>query len=71
MRTHNHHINLKEGAQRVFGLGNIFMCKKSETQKIEKELLDSGVIPQSTSPFAFTVSCWLEKRQFMEDVYLL
>lgn len=63
MRSHNHHIKLKEGGQPI----DLRPCKypyvqTSEFEKIIKELLSTAVIQQSMSPFAFLVSLVRKKR---------
>ncbi|KAL8102891.1 hypothetical protein AgCh_027425 [Apium graveolens] len=55
-RTHDHLIPLKEGSNRV--RSNPYRCpyvQKNEIEKIVKEMLVSGIVRHSTSPFVSPV----------------
>lgn len=56
MRSHNHHINLKEESQPINLRPYRYPCvQKSKIEEIVVELLHFGAIQPSSSPFAFPI----------------
>lgn len=51
LRSHDHQIPLKEGAQAL----RVSICSKHRIKKLVNEMLDSGIVQRNNSSFAFPI----------------